>query len=37
MKIEPNGRIPPRAMITDGSMNHFFSGIGRGTALMRHG
>ena len=28
MKMDPNGRIPPRGMITSGSMNHFFSGIG---------
>lgn len=37
MKIEPKGRIPPSIMITSGSMNHFFSGIGRGTAFTRHG
>lgn len=37
MKIEPNGKIPPRMTITVGSMNHFFSGIGRGTALIRQG
>jgi hypothetical protein len=28
MKIDPNGRIPPSGMMTSGSMNHFFSGIG---------
>ncbi len=37
MKMEPKGRIPPRATIIDGSINHFFSGMGRGTALTRHG
>ena len=37
MKIEPKGRIPPSMMITIGSINHFFSGIGRGTALTLHG
>lgn len=37
MKIEPNGRIPPSIMITRGSMNHFFSGIGLGTAFTRQG
>jgi hypothetical protein len=37
MKIEPNGKTPPRTTITAGSMNHFFSGIGRGTALIRQG
>lgn len=37
MKIDPNGRIPPSIIITMGSMNHFFSGIGRGTAFTRHG
>lgn len=37
MKMLPNGSTPPRSTITAGSMNHFFSGIGRGTALMRHG
>lgn len=37
MKIEPKGRIPPSIMITKGSMNHFFSGIGRGTAFTLHG
>lgn len=34
MNIEPNGRIPPRRTMTNGSMNHFFSGIGLGTALI---
>jgi hypothetical protein len=37
MKIEPKGNTPPRMTITAGSMNHFFSGIGRGTALIRQG
>lgn len=37
MKIEPNGRIPPSIIITKGSMNHFFSGIGLGTALTLQG
>jgi len=37
IKIEPNGSIPLASTIMDGSMNHFFSGIGRGTALVRHG
>ena len=36
IKIEPKGRMPPRATMTQGSMNHFFSGIGRGTALILH-
>lgn len=37
MKIEPNGRTPPSKMIRDGSRNHFLSGMGRGTAFIRHG
>lgn len=37
MKIDPKGKIPPKRIITSGSMNHFFSGIGLGTALIRHG
>ena len=37
MKIEPKGSIPPRIEMTAGSMNHLFSGIGRGTALTLHG
>lgn len=37
MKIEPNGSTPPSITITPGSMNHFFSGIGLGTALTLHG
>jgi hypothetical protein len=28
MKIDPNGKMPPRGIMTNGSMNHFFSGIG---------
>ena len=35
--MEPNGRTPPSKMMTEGSMNHFFSGIGLGTALTLHG
>lgn len=37
MKIDPKGNIPPSDIMTDGSMNHFFSGIGLGTALTLHG
>lgn len=37
IKIEPKGKIPPSIIITSGSMNHFFSGIGRGTAFTLHG
>src|SRR5690625_4374592 len=37
MKMEPKGRMPPSTTITEGSMNHFFSGMGRGTAFTRHG
>ena len=33
IKIEPNGKIPPKATMTQGSMYHFFSGIGLGTAF----
>lgn len=35
--MDPNGRIPPRHAITDGSMNQRLLGIGRGTALIRQG
>ena len=28
MKIDPKGKTPPSGMMTRGSMNHFFSGIG---------
>ena len=35
--MDPNGRIPPSKMITRGSMNHFFSGIGLGTAFTLQG
>lgn len=35
--MDPNGKIPPNKIITAGSMNHFFSGMGRGTALTLHG
>ena len=34
MKIDPKGRTPPTRTITQGSMNHFFSGIGLGTAFI---
>ena len=34
IKIDPKGRTPPTSTITQGSMNHFFSGIGLGTALI---
>jgi hypothetical protein len=37
IKIEPNGKRPPNKVIISGSVYHFFSGIGLGTALMRHG
>ena len=37
MKIDPKGRMPPSRTMTVGSMNHFFSGMGRGTALTRQG
>lgn len=37
MKIDPNGSKPPNKVITNGSVYHFFSGIGLGTALIRHG
>lgn len=37
MKIDPNGSTPPSRIITSGSMNHFFSGIGRGTAFTLQG
>lgn len=37
MKIDPNGNIPPRRTIIVGSMNHFFSGIGLGTAFTLQG
>lgn len=37
IKIDPKGRIPPSMIITNGSINHFFSGIGRGTAFTRQG
>lgn len=35
--MEPNGKRPPNRVITNGSVYHFFSGIGLGTALIRHG
>jgi hypothetical protein len=37
MKIDPKGSIPPSMMMASGSMNHFFSGMGLGTALTLHG
>ena len=37
MKIDPKGSIPPNITITRGSINHFFSGIGLGTAFTRQG
>ena len=37
MKIDPKGSMPPNITITRGSINHFFSGIGLGTAFTRHG
>jgi hypothetical protein len=33
MKMLPKGRMPPSRMMVSGSMNHFFSGMGRGTAF----
>ena len=35
--MDPKGKIPPSIMITNGSINHFFSGIGLGTAFTRQG
>lgn len=35
--MDPKGNTPPKNIITKGSMNHFFSGIGRGTAFTRQG
>ena len=37
MKIDPNGKIPPRQAMTDGSMNQRVLGMGRGTALTLQG
>lgn len=37
INIEPNGKIPPDMIIIKGSMNHFFSGMGLGTAFTLHG
>jgi hypothetical protein len=37
MKIDPKGSKPPNRIMDEGSVYHFFSGIGRGTAFMRHG
>ena len=37
MKIDPKGKMPPNITMTKGSINHFFSGMGRGTAFTRHG
>lgn len=33
----PNGSRPPIKEITDGVKYHFFTGIGRGMVLTRHG
>ena len=37
IKIEPKGRNPETITINQGSRNHFLSGMGRGTTLIRHG
>lgn len=37
IKIEPNGKIPPRRIMTIVSAYHFFSGIWRGIRLTLHG
>ena len=37
IKMDPKGRIPPNITMTRGSINHFFSGIGLGTAFTRQG
>ena len=37
MKMDPKGSIPPSITITAGSINHFFSGIGLGTAFTLQG
>lgn len=37
MKMDPKGKMPPNIMIMSGSMNHFFSGMGRGTAFTLQG
>lgn len=37
IKMEPKGRTPPKGMMVYNSMNHFFSGMGRGTAFTRQG
>jgi hypothetical protein len=37
INIDPKGNIPLANIITFGSINHFFSGIGLGTAFVRHG
>jgi hypothetical protein len=37
INMDPNGKIPPRKTNEQGSRNHFFSGIGRGTVLTRQG
>lgn len=34
IKMDPKGRMPPTATMTQGSMNHFFSGMGLGTAFI---
>lgn len=37
MKMLPKGSNPPITETTDGVRYHFFSGIGRGMVLTRHG
>lgn len=37
IKMLPKGRRPPTIEITDGLRYHFFSWIGRGIVLTRHG
>lgn len=37
MKIDPKGSTPPSSTMITGSIYHFFSGMGLGTALTRHG
>ena len=37
MKMDPKGSTPPNNMMLRGSMNHFFSGMGLGTVLIRQG
>ena len=37
INIDPNGSTPPSSTIAQGSINHFFSGMGLGTVLIRQG